>query len=169
MIRNKIFQIACLTATIFCSSAVIAQTTSQLSLRVDGEVLKPLTLTFDDLRKMKQTEVKGKDRDGKEHAYQGVQLVEVQSSAGVTLGALLRGENLVKYVLVKAIDGYEVIYSLPEVDPEFTGQVVLLAYQVDGNPLPKGEGPFRMVVPNDKKHARWIREIASIKIVFSKE
>jgi len=45
----------------------------------------------------------------------------------------------------------------------------LLAYQEDGNPLKKGEGPFRMIVPKDKKHARWIREISTIKILFAKE
>jgi len=119
--------------------------------------------------KWKTAEVKGKDRDGKEHVFKGVRLVDVLDSAGVTLGAKLRGENLAKYVLVKAADGYEVIFSLPEIDPEFTSQMVLLAYEVDGHPLAKGEGPFRMVVPSDKKQARWIRELTTIKVVFSKD
>ncbi|AYB29670.1 molybdopterin-dependent oxidoreductase [Chryseolinea soli] len=139
------------------------------SFRVEGEVLKPRTLTQDDLLKWKTAEVKGKDRDGKEHVFKGVRLVDVLDSAGVTLGAKLRGENLAKYVLVKAADGYEVIFSLPEIDPEFTSQTVLLAYEVDGHPLAKGEGPFRMVVPSDKKQARWIRELTTIKVVFSKD
>lgn len=143
--------------------------TNKPSLTVEGEVLKPLTLAVDDLAKFKQTEVKAKDRDGKEHTFKGVRLVDVLDSAGVTLGAALRGENLAKYVLIKAADGYEVIFSLPEVDPEFAGQTILLAYQVDGHLLPKGEGPFRIVAPNDKKHARWIREISTIKVAFSKE
>lgn len=136
---------------------------------VEGEVLKPLKLTADDLSKLKKAEVKAKDKDGKEHTFKGVRLVDILDSAGVTLGGQLRGENLAKYVLIKAVDGYEVIFSLPEVDPEFTGQTILLAYAVDGNPLPKGEGPFRIVAPNDKKHARWIREVSTIKIAFSKE
>jgi DMSO/TMAO reductase YedYZ molybdopterin-dependent catalytic subunit len=70
---------------------------------------------------------------------------------------------------VRAADGYEVIFALPEIDPEFTAQTILLAYEVDGKPLPKGEGPFRLVVPNDKKHARWIREITTITVTFSKQ
>ncbi len=146
-----------------------AQTAVKPSFTVEGEVLRPLKLTLDELSKMKQTEVKAKDREGNEHTFKGVRLVDLLDSAGVTLGRELRGENLAKYVLVKAVDGYEVIFSLPEVDPEFTGQTIILAYQVDGNPLPKGEGPFRLVVPNDKRPARWIRELTSIKVLYSKE
>ena len=124
---------------------------------------------MEDLNNLKQTEVKAKDRDGKEHTFKGVLLVDILDSAGVTLGKELRGENLAKYVLIKAVDGYEVIYSLPELDPEFTGQTIILAYQVDGNMLPKGEGPFRIVSPNDKRPARWIRELTTIKVLFAKE
>lgn len=145
-----------------------AQSTTKPFFTVEGEVLKSLKITQDDLNKFKQAEVKAKDRDGKEHIYKGVLLVHILDSAGVTLGSKLRGENLAKYVLVKASDGYEVIFALPEIDPEFTTQTILLAYEVDGKPLAKGEGPFRLVVPNDKRPARWIRELATIKVLFSK-
>lgn len=151
------------------SIQIRAQAANKPFFTVEGEVLKPLKLTLDDLSNLKQAEVKAKDKDGKEHVFKGVRLVDILDSAGVTLGKDLRGENLAKYILIKAVDGYEVIFSLPEVDPEFTGQTILLAYQVDGNPLPKGEGPFRIVAPNDKRPARWIRELTTIKVVFSKE
>ena len=135
---------------------------------VEGEVMKPLKLTVDELANMKAIEVKAKDKDGKEHMFKGVQLVDVLDSAGVTLGGQLRGKNLMKYVHIKALDGYEIIFSLSEIDPSIAGQTIILAYQVDGAALPKGEGPFRIVVPGDKKHARWIREISSIHIAFAK-
>ena len=61
------------------------------------------------------------------------------------------------------------VYALPELDPEFTNNVVLLATMVDGKPLAKGEGPFRLVNPADKKQARWIREIKSIKVQFARD
>jgi len=151
------------------SASLYAQGANKPFFTVEGEVLKPLKLTLDDLFQLKQTEVKGKDREGKEHTFNGVRLVDILDSAGVTLGKELRGENLTKYILIKAVDGYEVIFSLPEIDPEFTGQTIILAYQMDGNPLPKGDGPFRIVAPNDKRPARWIRELTAIKVVFSKE
>jgi len=155
-----------LSIVMFTSISLRAQSTF---LSVEGEVLRPLKLTVTDLQKFVQTEINAKDREGREHTYRGVLLVNVLDSAGVTLGKQLRGENLAKFVLVKAADGYEVVYALPELDPEFTNDVVLLAYQVDGKPLPAGEGPFRLVAPADKKPARWIREITTVKVQFARE
>ena len=148
-------------------SSLKAQPSSAPALVVEGEVQKPLKLGESDLHHMKQREVSTKDHGGQQRLYKGVMLFDILNSAGVTLGSELRGKNLLKYVVVKAADGYEVIFSLPEIDPEFTEQSILLAYESDGKPLPKGEGPFRMVVPNDKKHARWIREITTIRVAVS--
>lgn len=150
---------------LFIGNAVFAQNSA---LSVSGEVATPLELKLEDLSAFKQITQKVKDRDGKEHEFGGVALVDILSKAGVTLGAQLRGENLVKYVLLTAADGYEVIYALAEIDPEFTDQVVLLATQKDGKPLGAGEGPLRIVAPKDKKPARWIRELRSVKVVFAK-
>lgn len=152
----------------FASNSFGQSSTPQI-LTIEGEVQKPLKLTVKDLEKYPATEVKAKDRDGKEHTFKGTLLSVILDSAGVTLGKQLRGENLVKYVLVTAADNYQVIYALPEIDPEFTSNTVLLTTHVDGKPLPKGEGPFRLVNPSDKKPARWIREISSIKVLFSKD
>ena len=146
-----------------------AQEGSKPVVSVDGEVLTPLKLSLDDLLRMKAYEVKTKDMQGKEHSFKGVRLVDVLDSAGVTLGKELRGENLTKSLLLSAADGYEVIYALAEIDPEFTDQVVLLAYEVDRQPLPAGEGPFRIIAPDEKKPARWIRELTSIRVLFPRE
>lgn len=145
----------------------IAQTEAQVS--VSGEVLNSLQLTLKDLQAMAVQEVRTKDMQGAEHVYTGVPLVEILRAADVTLGKELRGENLTKSLLLGAADGYEVVYALAEVDPEFTDKVVLLAFAVDGKPLPNGEGPFRIVAPGDKRPARWIRELSSIKVLFPKE
>lgn len=152
--------------------AALALTTgafSQQTITVSGEVKKPLKLTLKDLEKYPVTEVKAKDKAGIEHSFRGTLLSVVLDSAGVTLGGDLRGENLTKYVLITAADNYKVIYSLAEIDSEFTSNAVLLATHVDGKPLSKGEGPFRLVNPGDKRPTRWVREISSIKVLFSKE
>lgn len=159
-----------LTVALLCITWIAqAQSVTMPSLTISGEVLNPLSLTVADISKMPQAKVKAKDRDNAEHEYGGVMLVDALNAAGVTVGAQLRGENLAKYVLVTAADNYQVVYALPELDPEFTDDVVLLITTVDGKPLPNGEGPFRLVNPADKKHARWIREIKSIKVLFAKE
>ena len=138
------------------------------TLTVTGEVTKPLTLQAADFKAMPHGEVTGKDRDGKEHRYGGVPLVEVLRAAGVTLGGELRGENLMKYVVVKAVDGYEVLFALPELDADFATRTILLADTADGAPLPAGVGPYRVIVPGEKKPARWIREVKAIEVRFAK-
>jgi len=151
------------------TSSIVAQTTDIQTITIEGEVQRPLKLTVADLARYPASEIKAKDRDGKQHTFKGTLLSVVLDSAGVTLGKELRGENLAKYVLITARDNYQVIYALPEIDPEFTTNTVLLTTHVDGKPLPKGEGPFRIVNPADKKPARWIREIRTIKILYSKD
>jgi DMSO/TMAO reductase YedYZ molybdopterin-dependent catalytic subunit len=110
------------------------------SLAVEGEVVKPLKLGMSDLSDLKQAEVNATDHSGQQRVYKGVALFDILTAAGVTLGSQLRGKNLLKYVEVRAADGYEVIFALPEIDPEFTAQTILLAYEIDGKPIPKGEG-----------------------------
>lgn len=141
---------------------------AQQIISIGGEVRRPLTLSIKDLKTFPPVEINAKDKDGTGHVFKGVRLFDILDSAGVTLGKQLRGENLTKYVSVKALDGYAVIFALPEIDPEFTSQTILLAYEADGKLLSKGEGPFRLIVPSDRKHGRWVREITSIEIMFTK-
>src|SRR5262245_9469364 len=122
-------------ACAFIYFGAIAQSSIEPSVKVEGEVAKPLKLTLKEIEKYPSTEVKAKDRDGNEHTFKGTLLSVVLDSAGVTLGKQLRGENLAKYVLVTAADNYQVLYALPEIDPEFTSNTVLLATRVDGKPL----------------------------------
>jgi DMSO/TMAO reductase YedYZ molybdopterin-dependent catalytic subunit len=154
---------------VICANCFHTDSSAQSSLEVSGEVTKPLSLTVADVAAWPSETITVKDRDVPEHSYKGIKLSRLLEAAGVTLGPDLRGENLVKYVLVAASDGYEVIYSLPEVDPEFTAGGIYVVYEADGKPLPADTGPFRMVVPDDKKHARWIRQIVSIKVLFPKQ
>lgn len=155
---------------LFCYPVLVtAQTIDESYLTVDGEVLNPLKMYRADMLKMEHVEVKTTGMDGVERVYQGVRLLDVLKLAGVTLGKELRGENLTKYLLLTAVDGYEVIYALAEVDTGFTDQTIILAYKVDGLPLPAGEGPFRIIAPNEKRPARWIRELRSIQVLFSKQ
>ncbi len=51
---------------------------------------------------------------------------------------------------MQALDGYQAVFALPEIDPEFTDRVILLATAKDGSPMPDAEGPFRIVRPGEK-------------------
>jgi DMSO/TMAO reductase YedYZ molybdopterin-dependent catalytic subunit len=140
----------------------------EASVKVTGEVITPLELKLADLQQFKQTDVTRKDRDGNDHVYSGVVLSDLLQKAGATLGKDLRGENLTKYILVEASDGYQVIFALAELDKGFTDRTIILAMQMDGKPLPAGDGPFRIIVQDEKKPARCIKQVTAIKVMFAK-
>ena len=43
--------------------------------------------------------------------------------------------------------------------------VLLLALTRNGKPLEIGQGPVRLIVPADPKHVRWVKDVATIRIV----
>jgi hypothetical protein len=96
--------------------------------------------------------------------YEGVLVSELLKLVGVTLGDDLRGPALASYALVEAADEYRVVFSLPELDTEATERVVLLADRRDGKPLDAKEGPLRIVIPAEKRHARWVRQVTTIHV-----
>jgi DMSO/TMAO reductase YedYZ molybdopterin-dependent catalytic subunit len=139
------------------------------TVKVTGEVTRPLTLTATDITALPRTEVTANDKQGTAHRYSGVALAELFNQAGVTTGRQLRGDNLAKFVLVKCADNYQVVFSLAELDSSFTDRVVILADMMDGKPLAAGVGPFRVVVPGEKKPARSCFQVTEIEIKSAKE
>ncbi len=132
-------------------------------LTVSGEVERPLQLTASDLSRLPRRSVRAADH-GKDAAFEGVALSEVLKMAGIPTGESLRGKQLVKYLLVDARDGYQVIFTLAELDSAFTDREVLLVDRRDGKPLSADEGPLRIVVPGEKRAARWVRQVRDLKI-----
>lgn len=133
----------------------------EVVLRIGGDIERPQQWTLDDLATLPRREVRAQDRDGTEVTFAGVALVDLLRLTGVPLGAELRGSNMALYLLVEAADGYRVVFALPELDPAFTDRVVLLADRRGGQPLAAAEGPLRLVVPGEKRHARWVRQVVS--------
>ncbi len=162
--KRYLLIILCLSGLLI-SPVLKAQTSKkQASVKVSGEVTTPLDLKLNDMQQFTQTEVIHKEKDNKDHTYSGVVLSAILQKAGVTLGKDLRGKNLTKYVLVEASDGYRVVFALAELDKDFTDRTIILASQVDGKLLPPGEGPFRIIVQDEKKAARCIRQVTNIKV-----
>jgi DMSO/TMAO reductase YedYZ molybdopterin-dependent catalytic subunit len=143
----------------------IVSPSTGIVLRVEGLIDKPLSLSAEDLGRMPRQTVEAKDHDGKLARFEGVTLTEVLKTAGAPLGEKLRGAQLSKFLLVEAADGYRAVFALPELDPVFTDAIVLLADRRDGQPLAAGEGPLRVVVAHEKRHARWVRQVKALKVL----
>jgi DMSO/TMAO reductase YedYZ molybdopterin-dependent catalytic subunit len=133
-------------------------------LRVEGAVKSPMSWTAEDLAKLPRASVETRN-DGIAARYEGVWLHDLLKRAGAPSGAELRGKALASYLIASASDGYQVVYSLAEVDPVFTDNQVLVADSLDGKPLMGAQGRFRLVAPKDKRGARSVRMLAKIEVV----
>jgi hypothetical protein len=77
----------------------------------------------------------------------------------------LHGRAAADYALLRAVDGYRTVFALAELDPSLTSKVVLIADQRNGAPLDAKLGPFRAIVPDEKHHLRWIRNVIEVDVV----
>jgi len=126
------------------------------TLTVDGEVQKPLKLSWNDvlrLPKVKST--------SNFHCVEGWSVLNCKWE-GIRfreIADLVRPKKSSKFVTFECADGYTTSLLLPEL----SGDDVLLAYGFDGKPLEEGYGfPLRLVVPNKYgyKSALWVTRIS---------
>jgi DMSO/TMAO reductase YedYZ molybdopterin-dependent catalytic subunit len=146
--------------------AVEAPTQTESSLEVRGDVTNPRHIDAAELRKLPRAETRTPDphNPGKEIVYSGTPLIEVLKAGGLRLDSGEAGfrETVTITVLVDGSDGYRAVFALAELSPDFTDHVILLADTKDGQPLPPREGPFRIVVPGEKRPARWVRQVTAV-------
>lgn len=160
-----------LCATLFVSLLPAAEP----SLRIegvagrDGVAKPPLVLTLSDLAAMPRTKLQARTHDNQDHTFEGVLLSEIFKRAGMPSGEALRGNLLTRYLVMSAHDGYRVVFSLPELDPAFSDGRALVADRMDGAPLSLQQGPLRLVVPAEKREARWIRMLEKIEVLNAPE
>jgi len=131
---------------------------------VRGVGLQETRLTRDDLARMTRATVKTRSHDDDEATFEGVRAGDILKRAGFTFGQHMRGPRMADYLLVRSADGYRAVFALPELDAAFSDRVVILADRCDGKLLSVHDGPFRIVVSDEKRHARWVRNVASLSI-----
>lgn len=141
-----------------------AAAASEVTLQIGGDVPKPFAITPAELKTMPRTAVTVSE-EAKEVHYEGVLVGELLKRAGAPLGRELSGKALTTYVQATAKDGYQVVFSLAELDPAFTPNEIIVADTIDGKPLFDYQGPLRIVAPHDKRGARSIRMVQRIEVM----
>lgn len=96
---------------------------------------------------------------------EGVSLTALLQASGAMPDAPLRGAHLDRYVLVTARDGYRAVFSLGELDATLGGRAVYLVDRCDDAPLGDESGPLRLLVPDDTRAARGVRQVEAITVV----
>jgi DMSO/TMAO reductase YedYZ molybdopterin-dependent catalytic subunit len=135
------------------------------TLAIGGDVPAPIVITPAEFQSFPRTTVTLTDEQKRTRTFEGTLLANVLKRAGTQMGEKLRGQNMAAYILCTAFDGYEVVFSLPEVDPNFADNNIIIADTVDGKPLTPDEGPFRIITPRDKRGARAMRTVQKIDVV----
>jgi DMSO/TMAO reductase YedYZ molybdopterin-dependent catalytic subunit len=145
--------------------SVMAQAAAPAAtLTIGGDVPKPITITLADLKTMPRASA-SIEEDGRTVKYEGVRVAELLKRAGGPLGSDLRGKAVASYVLASGSDGYQAVFSLGELDPDFSPNDIIVADSVDGKPLFDYQGPFRIVAPHDRAGARGVRMLTKLELV----
>jgi len=142
-------------------SAALAQC-QQLTIQTEGG--KQTVLARSDIESLPHVKVA---THGAENSatFEGVALKTILEKGGVEFGHSMRGKRLASCLLVEAADGYSAVIALPEIDPDFTDKQIVLAFLQDGKPLDAKAGPHQIVIPDEKRMARWVRQVTTLKIV----
>ena len=162
---HRLTLFAFLSAALLYGQAEQQQAAAAGTITISGDIASPLVLKAEDLAKMPRETVSIAEQDGTNVAYEGVRLTEILRRAGAPGGKELRGKVLASYVLAKAHDGYQVVFTFAEMAPEFGNETILVADKRDGKALFGYQGPFRLVCPNDKAGARSVRMLETLEIV----
>ncbi len=99
-----------------------------------------------------------------DEAYSGVPLIELLKQVGAPVGKDVHGKALAEYVIATGSDGYKAVLALAEVEPDFHPGDVLVADVMNGKPIDAKTGPFRLVVSDDKRPARSVRNLISVEL-----
>ncbi|MEH2067434.1 MAG: hypothetical protein V7K47_04560 [Nostoc sp.] len=162
---------------------------SSQSFRLGGEVNNPTTYNLQNLRNLRDvlknqnppvvTEVTVSFQTGsgpRTETYYGVPLWELINNpkAGGGLkpgnsGVNTKNSFLRQYVLVDATDCYGAVVAIGEIQPNFEGKTVLVAFEKkasDGTVVPLTDDGFaRLVVPGDKAGGRYVSNVTNIVIL----
>jgi sulfite oxidase len=154
---------------------------AQWRLNVDGHVSTPLTLSIDDLRKMPSAEVvgvlecAGNGRRNYDPPVPGVQWANGAVGnghwRGVRLADLLRRAGLKAGAMEILFDGLDVpLGTMPDFQrtiplKKALHSATLLAYDMNGEPLPVKHGfPLRVVAPGWAGDS-WIKWVTSVRVM----
>lgn len=153
---------ALLAAAVF-TLPVAAQPAPTLAVAGEGGTSRVYTVA--ELSALRQIEAIVEENSGSRTVFRGPSIRELMTRQGAPSGPALRGRAMLLAVVAEASDGYRAGYMLSEIDEQFGGRVAIVALTQDGQPLPARDGPLRVVVPEDRHRARWVRQLVRLRLV----
>jgi hypothetical protein len=145
------------------AALAVPENASSLLLKASGH--EPLRLAGTELKALPHISVTyHNSHTNADETYSGVRVADLLAKVGAPLGSDLRGKALADYIIAMGTDGYLAVLALAEVDPSFHPGEVLVADIMNGKPLDDHNGPFKLVVTEDNRPARSVRNLVSIEL-----
>ena len=140
-------------------------TVPSTQLTIGGLDGKAITLTPADLAALPHQTVSVYNEHTKANEkYTGVALIDLLKKVNTPSGESVKGKLFMTAVVAEGTDHYSVLYSLAEVDPSIHTGDIIVADTIDGHPLDK-DGVFKMVSTEERRPARWVRNLTRISVV----
>lgn len=118
-------------------------------MTVQPETGKQVVLARADIEALPHSKVTI-ETSGSKTMFEGVSLKALLQKAGGEFAETMKEKRMASCLLVEAADGHRVVIALPEVNPAFTDKQIVLAFLRDGKPFDEKEGPYRLVMPEEK-------------------
>jgi hypothetical protein len=96
--------------------------------------------------------------------YSGVALSDLLAKIGAPQGSDVKGKLFLLGVVATGTDNYSVLFAIAETDPTIHTGDILVADQMNGQKIDK-DGAFKLVSTEEKRPARWVRNLTSISVV----
>lgn len=160
-VRSARFRALVLALFVTPSARLAAQRPTTIVVRPNGT--DSVVLAAADFARLARHEVRATEH-GRASTFAGVWLRDALRAGGVRVDSL-RGPALAGVVMAEATDGYRVAFALGELAPDLGGREVLLADRRDGAALAAEEGPYRLVVAQDGRPARWVRGVRAFTLL----
>jgi hypothetical protein len=144
------------------AKAPLAPLSEKLTVTVDGNAR---TFSVAELEAMPQkTLAVHNEHSRKDESYTGVLLTDLLAKCGMVFSKDTQKKFLHSTLRMTGTDQYFVIYSAAEVSGDLHMGDVIVATRLNGGSLGI-DGKIRVVSSEDKKPARWVRNLVSIAMV----
>jgi hypothetical protein len=146
---------------IVVTGIVLAASSAQAQTLEVSYQQKHATVTVPELP---HTNVSAKGHDGIAHDFSCVPITVVLEAVQTPSGENLRGAGMSLVVIASAKDSYHAAFALAELDASVGHKQAFVCDKQDGRAMSTNDGPLRLVVPSDKRPARWVRMLTSLDV-----
>lgn len=138
--------------------------TPSTSLTVTGITGTAKTLSPADFKALSHTTVNVHNpHTNKDENYSGVAVKDLLAMVAPAKGEGPKVSGNMTLIIAGATDGFQVAITLCDTNPECRNGQSIVADTLDGAPLTT-DGAFKLVLSEDKKPARWARNLQSLTV-----